>query len=220
MLKTIMLLNILLFCLLSLSAQEDSNIKLKIETGIIWTSESANPGFPWFNGFFLRVEPKLKTSTNTFIGLRIGASVNEQKNEKFNLPQLYRYNNPNSGIIQFINPDNGIISIVPTFDYCFIGKKNRPYLGGGIGYYFLVNYTDVSQRGLVNASENVLEVSVNNQVGFLFRGGFEFSKLIVGLELNYIPKADIEIPNGQIVGTVDNSYIGLSIGYAIGVGKN
>ena len=112
----------LLFCFFNLSAQEESSIKLKIETGILWTSKSANPGFPWFNGFFFRVEPRLKISKNTFIGLRIGASENE-KIEHYNLLQFYSYSNPDNGLIQFTNPDNGIISIVPTIDYRF-NKKN------------------------------------------------------------------------------------------------
>ncbi len=202
-----------------LSAQEGRNIKLKIETGILWTSESANPGFPWINGFFLRVESKLQTSINTFIGLRIGTSLNEKNNENFEFLQFYSYNNPNEGVIQFINPDNGTFSIVPTFDYYFMGKKCRPYLGGGIGYYFLANYTEVSRRDIANPSEDILKVSVKNQVGFLLRGGLDIGKLLVGLEFNYIPKADIELPGRLLIGTVDNSYIGLSIGYAIGVGK-
>ncbi len=65
-----------------------------------------------------------------------------------------------------------------------------------------------------------MEGSVNNQVGFLLRGGFELGKTRLGLEYNFIPKADIEIPNGQIIGTVDNSYFGLSIGFTIGGGKS
>lgn len=219
MLKTLISLKVLLFCLLSLSAQEDSNIKLKIETGVLWTAKPANPSFPWFNGFFLHAEPKLKTSTSTFIGLRIGVSINEQKNENFDFLESYFYNNPNDGIIQFTNPDNGSFSLVPTFDYCFVEKKHRPYLGIGVGYYFLTNYTDVSRRRIVDPAEGELKVSVNNQVGVLLRGGFEVNNLIFGLEGNYIPKTDIEISTGQIIGTVDNSYIGLSIGYVIGHGK-
>lgn len=220
MLKTLILLKILLFCLLSLSAQKSSNIILKIETGILWTSDSANPDFPWFNGFFLHLEPKLKTSINTFIGLRIGTSVNEKKNDNFDLLQFYRYNNPSNGIIQFTNPDNGIISIVPTFDYYFIENNVRPYLGLGVGYYFLTNYTDVSRRGIANPFEDGLKLGVKDQAGFLLRGGLDWGNLIVGLEFNYIPRADIEVQGEELIGTVDNSYVGLSIGYAIGAGKS
>ncbi len=218
-LKSKMLLIILLSCLFNLSVQSQSNVKLKIETGVLWTSKSANPGFPWFNGFFFRVEPKLKTSKNTFIGLRIGASENE-KIENYNPLQSYSYNNPNDGLIQFTNPDNGIISIVPTFDYYFNENKYRPYLGGGVGYYFLTNFTEVSPTGIPNPSENILEVSVKNRLGILLRGGLDLGKFIIGLEYNFIPKTDIEIPNGQVIGTINNSYVGLSIGYTIGLRKS
>ena len=84
---------------------------------------------------------------------------------------------------------------------------------------FLRNYAVVSKNAIADPSEEVLDVSVKNQIGFLVRGGLEVRKFIVGLEINYIPTADIEIPNGHIIGTVDNSYIGLSIGYEIGVRK-
>lgn len=214
MLKKMLLLLILSCALFHLSAQVERNIKLKIETGILWTSKSANPGPPWFNGFFLCVEPKVKTSKNTLIGLRVGVSINE-KNENYDPLQSYRYDNPNNGLIQFINPDNGVLSIVPTFDYYFNENKFRPYLGGGVGYYFLTNYTKVLRTNIVNPSEDVLEVSVNNRVGFLLRGGLDLGKFILGLEYNFIPKTDIKTPNGPIIGTVNNSYIGGSIGFMI-----
>lgn len=216
--KRLIFFKILLFCLLSLNAQIESNVKLKIETGILWTSKSANSGFPYFNGLFLHLEPKLKTSKNTFIGLRIGILINE-KIENFEPIQSLQYDNPSTGIIDFINPDNRLISFVPTFDYFFNKRKYRPYLGVGMGYHFLTNYNKVSQSGMGSPSE-VLEVNVNNQIGILLRGGLSLWKLIIGLEFNFIPRADIEMPNGQKIGTVSNSYVGLSIGYEIGVGKS
>lgn len=219
LLKKILLLVISFLCLFKLSAQKENNLKLKIETGILWTSKSANPGFPWFNGFFLRVEPKLKTSKRTFIGLRIGVSENE-KIENYIPLQFYSYNNPDNGLIQFTNPDNGIISIVPTIDYYFIENKLHPYFGGGVGYYFLTNFTEVTQTGIANPSETALEVSVKNRIGILLRGGLNIGKFIVGLEFNYIPKTDLKIPDGQIIGRVANSYVGLSFGYSFGIGKS
>jgi len=220
-LKSILLLTIVLFCLFNVSAQEEPNIKLKIETGFLWASdEESSKLLDEENlGLFFRIEPTLKTSKNTVIGLRIGLAVNTQKIEDFDPLEFYFYRNISSGIIQFIDPDNRIISFVPTFDYYFIENNFRPYLGLGVGYYFLTNYTGVSRRDVANPSEDLIEINVKNQIGFLLRGGLDLGKLIVGLEFNYIPKADIEIPNGQIIGTVDNSYIGLSIGYAIEMGK-
>ena len=52
-----------------------------------------------------------------------------------------------NGFINFTNPDNGTFLIVPTFDYYFIGKKNRPYLGGGVVSY--CPSADVYMEGVV-----------------------------------------------------------------------
>mgnify|MGYP003625687958 FL=1 len=113
----------------------------------------------------------------------------------------------------FINDeaDNAVISFAPTFDYYLNKDKYRPYLGIGLGYY-LFSYVDVSRR---NGSAEVLKGSMNNKLGFLLRAGFESGNTRVGLEYNFIPKADIEIPNGLRIGTVDNIYFGLSIGFTI-----
>ena len=45
-------------------------------------------------------------------------------------------------------------------------------------------------------------------------GWFKLKNPIDGMQ------GDIEIPNGQIIGTVDNSYLGLSIGFVIGSKKS
>ena len=82
------------------------------------------------------------------------------------------------------------------------------------------NFTEVSLIAISPSSENVIEVSVNNRLGFLLRGGLNLEKFILGLEFNYIPKTDIEIPGGQIIGTVSNSYVGLTFGYLIEIGKS
>ena len=66
----------------------------------------------------------------------------------------------------------------------------------------------------------VLVGNVKNQLGFLIRGGLEIKNLRYGLEYNFMPQADIKIPNIQTIGTIDNSYLGLSIGYTFGRGKN
>ena len=216
MLKTIILFIICLFCSFNLSAQKESNIKLKIETGFLWDWYE---GSIYLSGPFLNVEPKLKASKNTVIGLRIGAALNTQAIK--NADPLQFYINKN------LNSNNVAISLIPTFDYYFVNNKFRPYLGLGLGYYFLTTSKDVYVRGnFIDA----VEVSVNNQIGFLVRGGlelrkfkvgrFDLSKFIVGLEFNYILKGEIEMPNGQIIGTMDNSNIALSFGYIIGQGKS
>jgi len=80
----------------------------------------------------------------------------------------------------------------------------------------LFDKIEISNR---NGSIDIQSGSVNNQLGLLLRGGLELGNTRFGLEYNFIPKSDIEISNSQIVGTVDNSYLGLSIGFTLGTGK-
>ncbi len=53
----------------------------------------------------------------------------------------------------------------------------------------------------------------------LLRAGLESDKLILGVEYNFVPKANVELPDGEVAGTVDKSYFGLSVGLAIGARK-
>ena len=193
-LKKKLFLLTLLFGLTNLSAQ----VKLRIEPGFLQKTESDNLGL------MLNVEPNIQISKNSVIGLRFGLALNPQKFE----------NNDSSQFVFDEMNDNAVISFMPTFDYYLNDNYTRPYFGAGLGYYLF------SSVIIANPSENVTEGSVNNQLGLLLRGGLEWGKTKIGLEYNFIPKADIEIPNGEIIGTVDNSYFGISIGFLIGGGKS
>ncbi|MEX0272984.1 MAG: hypothetical protein AB3N16_01245 [Flavobacteriaceae bacterium] len=183
---------ILFFWLPNTNAQA----KLRIEPGFLLNTDSENLGL-MFN-----VEPKIKSSKNAIIGLRFGIALN---------PQKFKIDDSSSFFIDGTH-DNGVISFVPTYDYFLNDNFYRPYLGFGMGYY-IFNNIDVSER---NGSSGTLEGSVNNQLGFLIRGGLELGFTRIGLEYNVIPKADIQILDGRMAGTVDNSYLGLSIGFGIG----
>ncbi len=197
MLKKKLLFILPLICLFQLNAQEKSNITLRVEPGFLLGSNSENLGV------FINIEPKIKISQGIIIGLRFGLTTNPQKFEA----------NADSPFLIDDKSDHSVISFVPTFDYYLNENNFRPYFGAGLGYYL------VSQVAIVNPPESMSEGSVNNQIGFLIRVGLESGKTRVGLEYNFIPKADIEIPDGQIIGTVNNSYFGLSIGFTIGSGK-
>lgn len=204
MLKRILLLHTLFFCLFNLSGQEWSNMKLEMEIGVLDLSESE------IFGLFLHIEPKLKSSENTVIGLRIGATINSLSYENYDSTQFII--NEESG--------NGIFSIVPTFDYYWNENKLRPNLGVGVGAYSLVSFLDVSPAAITNPSREVFEVYVSYRIGFLLRGGLALGKSRLGLEYNFAPKAELEIPNGTKIGIVDLSYLGLSIGFTIVDWKN
>lgn len=181
---------IVLFGLSHLSAQ----VKLRIEPGLLQKIESENLGL------ILNLEPNIQIAMNSSIGLRAGLALN---------PHKFENNNSSQFVFDAIN-DNAVISFMPTFDYYLSTNYTRPYFGAGLGYYIF------SSVILANPSENITEGSVNNQLGLLLRGGLAWGKTRIGLEYNFIPKADIKIPNGQIIGTVDNSYFGISIGFTIG----
>ena len=215
LLKTILLLIILLYCFVNLSAQKEPNIKLKVEAGLNWKPVERNIINHWDWFLHLSLEPKLKTSKKTFIGLRIQVIENEPTNEKYKPPQFFIDNNISINFFD-VTP-NTHFSFVPTFDYYFSKKSFKPYLGVGVGYYFLTTSKGVLVFG--PPFDDELETSVDNPVGFLIRGGLEKGKLSVGLEFNYLLKADIKIPSGLVIGTVDDSFIALSIGYSFGISK-
>lgn len=201
MLNKKLLLIALFFGWFNLNAQVKNNMKLRIEPGFLILSESEN------FGLFLNVEPTLKVLQHAYMGVRFGVTLNSQKFEIDNNSQFY------------INEedDHAVISFVPTFDYYFNENNFRPYLGLGTGIFVL---SDIDAFPIAaNPSDDEYKIHVDNQIGILIRGGFELGKLRFGLEYNYIHKADIAIPNSQIIGTVDSSYFGLSIGYTIGGGK-
>lgn len=205
-----------LFWLFNLNAQEQSNTKLKVETGFD----------PIKQGLFFNVEPKVNATENTVIGLRFGIIGYPGSKSISTIKTQTIGNNANFEYIINEKSGNGVISFVPTFDYylnesMFLDKYFfRPYLGLGVGYYLLGAYIEVSQIDKANSSQDEVKGRVSNQVGILLRGGIEFNKLIIGLEYNFTPKADIELPNDQTIGTIDLSYIGLSFGFSIEIGES
>ena len=212
LIKTILLQIMLLCYFVDLSAQKEPQLKLKIEAGLNWKPAEKDANL-WGQIYGLAL--KLKTSNKTFIGLRIQANENHQTNEKYKPQQFFIDNNIN--VILFEATSSTLISFVPTFDYYFSQNSIRPYLGTGVGLYMLTPPLKFLQK---STASGVLETSVNNQAGFLIRGGLDIGKFSVGLEFNYILEADIKIPNGQKIGTVNDSFIALSIGYSFDIGRD
>lgn len=211
LLKTILLPIILLYGVVNLSAQKEPSIKIKVEAGLNWKPAEKDLNL-W--GQIYSIEPKIKTSKKTFIGLRIQANENFQINEKYKPAQFFIDNNLTNNF--FGATSSTLLSFVPTFDYYFNNNRIKPYLGTGVGFYMLEPPLKFLQKSI---SWGILQTSVDNQVGFLIRGGLEMGKIAVGLEFNYIFEADIKIPSGLIIGTVDDSYLALSIGYLFGIRK-
>ena len=85
----------------------------------------------------------------------------------------------------------------------------------GMGYYVLSTVDVFANPG----SQNVQEGTIKNQLGLLLRGGLEWGNTRLELEYNFIPKANIEIINDRVVGKVNNSYFGISVGFQLGSKK-
>ena len=213
LLKTILLLSVILYFLGNLSAQKESNIKLKLDAGLNW-KPAERDGTYWDWGLHFSLEPKLKTSKKTFIGLRIQVNENDPTNEKYKPLQFFIDSNINNYFFEMTSTT--LISFVPTFDYYFSKNSFNPYLGAGVGIYMLAPSIEFSQN---STSSEELEASIDNQVGFLIRGGVDIWNLTVGLEYNYLPEAEIKTSSGLIIGIVDDSFIALTIGYSFGIGK-
>jgi len=214
LIKSAMLFLILMFSTFNLSAQKTSNVKLKIEGGLLWGAPERRD---YRNGRFLFVEPKLRSSRNSIIGLRIGGALNYQK--VTTTDPLYSLIDNNLGVNNF----NTVLSFVPTFDYYYKKSNANPYFGLGIGYHILDSTKDVY---IWDVPFNEVETTVKNKFGFLLRWGLnlykvklanaDLSNFILGIELNFIPRTDIELPNGTVIGTVANTNIALAFGYTFG----
>lgn len=200
MLKKAILFPVLLLCFLYSNAQINDNVRLDVEPEFMVLTDFNN------GGVFLNIEPKVKIAQNTYAGLRIGI-VSYTQEFKNNDPLQYQIDE---------NLESRGISFVPTIDHHFyekhiLGKFYRPYLGLGAGAYLLSRRVDVTST----VSKNQFEVEVDKQIGVLIRAGLESHRLRLGLEYNLIQKADIELPNGQLIGIINNSYLGVSVGIII-----
>ncbi|MEM7572421.1 MAG: hypothetical protein AAF433_05955 [Bacteroidota bacterium] len=204
MLKKILLLLLLIGGPSLLMAQEDYRFHLALEAGIPPLGKD-----PENLGLLFNIEPKVKVSPNSFLGLRIGLALNTHVYENID-PFEY-----------FINPsvENAVLSFVPNLEYYLNNGYNRPYLGFGIGVYVLPDYLEVfpSPNGIPIGE--FLEGNVNLRPGLLLRGGVERGNLRIGLEYNLTPKADIKINEEEVIGQLKTSYFGLTLGLLIRAGK-
>ncbi len=201
-----------LLYLFQLIVQAQNPVFIKIETGLLW---DAVEGKTYLSGPFLNIEPKLRISKKTILGLRIGTTINTQRILATNSDQ-FNINNE-EGV-------NGVIAFGPAFDYYFNTTKFQPHIGIGLGYYLL----STSKKGVdIQYPLDPIKMEIDNQVGILVRAGFnlynmaigntDFSRYILGVEFHYIPKANVELTQeARQVGTVSSSYFSITIGRTFG----
>jgi hypothetical protein len=153
-------------------------------------------------GLLLSIEPKYNIQENMNIGLRIGAAA------------MIRDIQDNGNTTSAKVSANG--SYVATYDYYFnkAGKSFVPYIGGGAGYYSIAN---VEFSDAVDSDQMAIDAA--GKMGALLRGGFEWGKFRMGLEYNLVPESNLQDMNGNNLGTVSNTYLGIHLGFYVGGGK-
>ncbi|MDO6472337.1 hypothetical protein [Maribacter sp. 1_MG-2023] len=160
----------------------------------------------------MAIEPKYNINENNSIGLRLGVAfvlgrnIEESQNSQYTIEE---------GFILHI-----VSSLVATFDR-YLRKETsgiQPFVGGGIGYYKLSKLHQISIEDS-SSGDLVSSTKIKDKIGILTRGGFELDKFRLGFEYNIIPKSKIQTTNGNIAGSVQDSYFGVSIGCIFGGGK-
>lgn len=193
--KKIILLVLVVLASVNGYSQEKGRFRVGLDFGYV----PSNGG----GGGMFSIEPKYNLTDNMNVGLRLGVA----------------------GIAKDIQTDSGQSttakisangSFLGTYDYYIhIGKMSFvPYIGAGVGYYEIANveFDD-------STSEDISPDSTG-EMGGLIRGGFEWGKLRVGLEYNFVPDSKLQDANGNVTDvSVANSYLGIHIGFYLGGGK-
>ena len=192
--KKIILFFLALLLFTSSYSQKKGGFRVGLDFGFVPASGGG--------GAMFSIEPKFNIKDNMNVGLRIGAAAVVRDID-------------NSGATTTAKvAANG--SYVGTYDYYFNkpGKSFVPYIGAGAGYYTLAN---VEFNDSTNSDNVVLDAK--GKMGGLVRGGFEWGKFRMGLEYNLIPDSDLHDSNGDNIGKVSNSYVGIHLGFYFGGGK-
>ncbi len=186
-------------------AQNENKFKIVLEAGIALSSSSDS-------GILIGIEPKYDISSNSTIGLRLAGAIISGRYVKFENESIFVLDD---GIL----PSYETYSIAATFDKYFNKNKGKfiPFIGGGIGFYKLSNQDDITT--IDDPIMSFSNIEIKGKVGFLIRSGFEFKKLRLDIEYNIIPKSDLKIQEGETIGTVNDSYFGISLGIILGGGK-
>ncbi|MFV8343075.1 hypothetical protein [Flavobacterium sp. XS2P39] len=176
-------------------AQKEGGFRVGLDLGYTFPSNGGG-------GVLFSLEPKYNIKENMNIGLRIGVAA------------MIRDIEDNGNTTSAKVSANG--SYVATYDYYFNGAGTSfvPYIGGGAGYYSIANveFDDTSESDAV-------AIDATGKMGALIRGGFEWGKFRMGLEYNLVPESDLQNINGDHIGTVSNTYLGVHLGFYVGGGK-
>ena len=175
--KYFLIISISLICASSSFAQEAGKWRIGADIGMLRLNNSSNE--PFGLGFLGAAELKYNLQNNMNIGLRAEAIV-------------FQNNMSDAG---------SLVSFSATYDYYFLaGKQFSPFIGAGLGYYF-INHRYFSKE------------FKNDNPTCLARIGFEFGRFRTALTYNFrIRSWDPLYPTFYY----DRSYLSLTIGYYFG----
>lgn len=176
-------------------AQEEGKFRGGLDLGVAIPSGGA--------GFLFDLELKYNLKDNMNVGFRYGSAIIAKSvvldgGDKFESANV-----------------SANASYMATYDYYFVlGGSFNPFVGGGVGAYTLAsisaNEGDEFTAGNLDAS---------TKIGGFLRGGFEASKFRFTLEYDFIGKSTLQDVDGKDVGSIKNSYLGVTVGFYVGGGK-
>jgi hypothetical protein len=132
--------------------------------------------------------------------------------------------------IDLINPSSASATVHTNFNTMIVGdyyfhngsSAFAPFVGAGIGsfsvYDIKISNFDPSQSVTYNYTDMPTAPKV---IGGAIRGGFELGRLRLAMEYYMIPKTAMFAADNimQTVGTSNNSYLTVNLGFVLGGGK-
>lgn len=175
-------------------AQEEGKFRLGLDVGYAIPDGEG--------GILVALEPKYNIANNMNVGLRVeGAALAKDVNSnEFSTEAEGTFN----------------VSVLGTFDYYFNTSSTSsfaPFIGGGLGYYALTD-VEINDNDFTNQVTIERETEVEDKFGGLIRAGVEWGKFRLAASYNIV--GDSDLGNGV---DVNNSYVGLSLGFYAGGGK-
>ncbi len=137
------------------------------------------------------IEPKFNITNAITAGLRLEyVNIYKEDFADHNRENIY-YND--------LKSSGAIYSSALTVDYYFNQKRLRPFAGGGVGLYYILNK---QENPWLNIEHNFVAT------GFFPRLGFNIDHFRFSAEYNFIPNNKIDL-----------NYLTFKIGFEIGGGK-
>lgn len=172
--------------------------KFRVDLRVGYTTGEAG------DGILLNLEPKWSIDEKINVGFRIAGAG------------LVTIGNEDDLTVAGSDRIAGIGSYTGTLDYYVYHKSGSPFatfVGGGLGYYGVFNYTEDLD------DEAVDNLETKGGFGGFARVGFDYFKFRVALEYNLAPKGTLRGPGNIALGEINNSYLGVSLGFYFGGGK-